>query len=291
MNLSKSNKWIDLRRREQILKNSKSIVTHLFLLLASVIMLIPFVWMISTSFKPATEILIWPPQLIPKNPTWMNYFKVFNTSLIVRYFFNSLIIAVVSTLMVLATSLVAGYVFAKFRFPGRNLLFLLIVATAIVPFESYMVPFYLQMIAVKWINTYQGIIAPFVIMSFGIFLMRQHISSSIPDEFIDAARIDGASEWNIFRLVIVPMSTSALGALGTFAFIQAWGAFIWPLLIASNDKMFNMELGLAAFQFKFSVDYGPLMAGSVLNIIPVIIAFIFLRRQIIENIALSGLKG
>jgi multiple sugar transport system permease protein len=291
MNLVKTNTTINSRRRERLTKNVKSIFTHFLLILASVIMLIPFVWMVSTSFKPATEILAWPPKLIPINPTWANYFKVFNTTLIVRYFFNSLIIAVVSTLFVLATSLVAGYIFAKFRFPGRDLLFLLIVATAIVPFEAYMVPFYLQMIVLKWINTYQGIIAPYMIMSFGIFLMRQHISSAIPDEFIDAARIDGASEWSIFRLVIVPMSTSAMGALGTFAFIQAWGAFIWPLLIASNDKIFNMELGLAAFQFKFSVDYGPLMAGSVLNIIPIIIAFIFLRRQIIENIALSGLKG
>lgn len=291
MNLANTYIPNDTRRRERLLRNSKSVATHLILILASVVMLIPFVWMVSTSFKPPTEVLIWPPQLIPKNPTVMNYFKVFSTSLILRYFFNSLVISVVSTLMVIGTSLVAGYVFAKFRFPGRNLLFLLIVATAIVPFESYMVPFYLQMIDLQWINTYQGIIAPYAIMSFGIFLMRQHISSAIPDEFIDAARIDGASEWNIFRLVIVPMSTSALGALGTFAFIQAWGSFIWPLLIASNEKMFNMELGLAAFQFKFSVDYGPLMAGSVLNIVPVIIAFIFLRRQIIENIALSGLKG
>lgn len=291
MNLAKTHIPTDSRRRERLVKNTKGFSTHLILILASVVMLIPFVWMISTSFKPPTEVSIWPPQLIPKNPTWMNYFKVFSTSLILRYFLNSLIIAIVSTLIVIGTSLVAGYVFAKFRFPGRNLLFLLIVATAIVPFESYMVPFYLQMIDIKWINTYQGIIAPYAIMSFGIFLMRQHISSAIPDEFIDAARIDGASEWNIFRLIIVPLSTSALGALGTFSFIQAWGAFIWPLLIASNEKMFNMELGLAAFQFKFSVDYGPLMAGSVLNIVPVIIAFIFLRRQIIENIALSGLKG
>lgn len=291
MNLAKTHIPTDSRRRERLLKNTKGFSTHLILILASVVMLIPFLWMISTSFKPPTEVSIWPPQLIPKNPTWMNYFKVFSTSLILRYFLNSLIIAIVSTLIVIGSSLVAGYVFAKFRFPGRNLLFLLIVATAIVPFESYMVPFYLQMIDIKWINTYQGIIAPYAIMSFGIFLMRQHISSAIPDEFIDAARIDGASEWNIFRLIIVPLSTSALGALGTFSFIQAWGAFIWPLLIASNEKMFNMELGLAAFQFKFSVDYGPLMAGSVLNIVPVIIAFIFLRRQIIENIALSGLKG
>jgi multiple sugar transport system permease protein len=147
------------------------------------------------------------------------------------------------------------------------------------------------MIDIKWVNTYQGIIAPFAIMSFGIFLMRQHIGSSVPDEYIDAARIDGASEWSIFTKIIVPLSTSAMGALGIFAFIQAWGAFLWPLLMASDQKIFNMELGLTAFQFKFSVDYGPLMAGSVLNILPMIIAFIFLRRQIIDSIAMSGLKA
>ncbi len=291
MNLAKTHILTDLQRRERLLKISNGFATHLILILASVIMLIPFVWMVSTSFKPPTEVLTWPPQFIPQHPTWMNYFKVFSTIPIARYFFNSIVISAVSTLIVLGTSLIAGYIFAKFRFPGRNLLFLLILATAIVPFESYMIPFFLQMIDLKWVNTYQGIIAPYAIMSFGIFLMRQHIRSAIPDEFIDAARIDGASEWNIFRLIIVPLSISALGALGIFAFIQAWGAFIWPLLMASNRNIFNMELGLAVFQFKFSVDYGPLMAGSVLNVLPMIIVFIILRRQIIESIALSGLKG
>lgn len=291
MSLAKTHISTDLQRRERLLKISNGFATHLILILASVIMLIPFVWMVSTSFKPPTEVLTWPPQFIPQHPTWMNYFTVFSTIPIGRYFFNSIVISAVSTLIVLGTSLIAGYIFAKFRFPGRNLLFLLILATAMVPFESYMVPFFLQMIDLKWVNTYQGIIAPYAIMSFGIFLMRQHIGSAIPDEFIDAARIDGASEWNIFRLIIVPLSISALGALGIFAFIQAWGAFIWPLLMASNRNIFNMELGLAVFQFKFSVDYGPLMAGSFLNVLPMIIIFIILRRQIIESIALSGLKG
>ena len=242
-------------------------------------------------FKLPAEIITWPPELIPKNPTLTNYSTVFATIPILRYLFNSFFIASISTLFVLGTSLIAGYIFAKFEFPGRNVIFLLVLATAIVPLESYIVPFYLQMIDLKWVNTYQGIIAPFAIMSFGIFLMRQHIGSTVPDEYIDAARIDGASEWKIFLRIVAPLSTSALGALGIFAFIQAWGAFLWPLLMANDQQIFNMELGLTAFQFKFSVMYGPLMAGSVLNILPMIIAFIFLQRQIIDSIALSGLKA
>jgi multiple sugar transport system permease protein len=291
MNFVRTNTSTNLQRRSRMNKLSNSLVRHSTLIGASVIMLLPFVWMFSTSFKPPTEVLAWPPQFIPQHPTWENYRTVFNTIPIGRYFFNSLFTSLVSTLFVLVTSLVAGYIFAKFRFPGRNLLFLIILATAIVPFESYMIPFYLQMIDLKWINTYQGIIAPYAIMSFGIFLMRQHIGAAVPDEFIDAARIDGASEWQIFLQVVTPLSTSAMGALGIFAFIQAWAAFLWPLLIASDRNIFNMELGLTAFQFKFSVDYGPLMAGSVLNVLPMIIAFIILRRQIIDSIALSGLRG
>ena len=278
-----------LRRRN--LDLTKKISSHAVLIISSLLMLIPFIWMISTSFKLPTEIIIWPPQLLPKSPTLANYFTVFKTIPILRYLFNSLLIASVSTILVLATSIVAGYIFAKFPFRGSNLLFILVLATAIVPLESYIVPFYLQMIDLKWVNTYQGIIAPYGIMSFGIFLLRQHIRSSIPDEYIDAARIDGASEWSIFQRIIIPLSTSAMGALGIFAFIQAWGAFLWPLLMANDQRIFNMELGLTAFQFKFSVEYGPLMAGSVLNILPMIIAFVFLRRQIIDSIALSGLKA
>jgi multiple sugar transport system permease protein len=281
----------DLQRRSRLKRALGSVVRHSILIVGSVIMLIPFVWMVSTSFKPPTEVLAWPPQFIPQHVTLANYVTVFNTIPIGLFFFNSMLISGLSTLTVLATSLVAGYIFAKFRFPGRNLLFMLILATAIVPFESYMVPFYLQMIDIHWVNTYQGVIAPYAIMSFGIFLMRQHMASAIPDEFIDAARIDGASEWQIFLRIIVPLSTSALGALGIFAFIQGWAAFLWPLLMASTENLFNMELGLTAFQFKFSVDYGPLMAGSVLNILPMIIAFVLLRRQIIDSISLSGLRG
>ena len=128
-------------------------------------------------------------------------------------------------------------------------------------------------------------------MSFGVFLMRQHISSAIPSDLLEAARMDGASEWWILVRVIAPLSASALGALGIFAFIQAWAAFIWPLLIANNQLLFNMEVGLTAFQFRFSTDYGKLMAGSVLSVVPMLVVFVILRKRIIESVALTGIKG
>lgn len=271
--------------------NRSTALTHLVLVVGSVVMIFPVLWMVSTSFKPPTEVLLWPPTLLPQAPTLANYATVFDTIPIVRFFLNSVLISVVSTACVVATSLVAGYVFAKFAFPGRDILFFLILITAIVPFESYMTPLYLQMAQIKWINTYPGMIAPYAVMSFGVLLMRQHMRSAIPDELIDAARIDGASEWRIFAEIVVALSWPAAGALGIFAFIQAWAAFLWPLLVANQRDLFNLELGLNAFQFRFSVDYGPLMAGSVLSVLPMVIAFLLLRRQIIESAAISGLKG
>ena len=266
-------------------------LTHAVLALGSLVMIFPVLWMVSTSFKPPTEVLIWPPTLLPTSPTLQNYGTVFDTIPIVRFFFNSVFISTVSTALVVLTSLVAGYVFAKFRFPGRDILFFLILITAIVPFESYMTPLYLQMVQIKWINTYQGMIAPYAIMSFGVLLMRQHMRSAIPDELIDAARIDGASEWRIFRDIVVALSLPAAGALGIFAFIQAWAAFLWPLLVANQRDLFNLELGLNAFQFRYSVDYGPLMAGSVLSVLPMVLVFVLLRRQIIDSAASTGLRG
>jgi multiple sugar transport system permease protein len=266
-------------------------LTHLVLVLGSLVMIFPVLWMVSTSFKPATEVVSWPPTLLPQSPTLANYGTVFDAIPIVRFFLNSVLISVVSTACVVGTSMVAGYVFAKFAFPGRDILFFLILITAIVPFESYMTPLYLQMVQIKWINTYPGLIAPYAVMSFGVLLMRQHMRSAIPDELLDAARIDGASEWRIFAEIVVALSLPAAGALGIFAFIQAWAAFLWPLLVANQRDLFNLELGLNAFQFRFSVDYGPLMAGSVLSVLPMVIAFLLLRRQIIESAAISGLKG
>ena len=264
---------------------------HVVLALGAIFMILPMLWMLSTSFKPPTEVSLWPPHLVPQAPTLANYTGIFEVAPFGRFFLNSAGISLAATLSVIVTSLVAGAVFAKYRFPGRTLLFMLILTTAIVPFESYMIPLYIQLIPIKWINTYQGILLPYLIMSFGVFLLRQHISSAIPSDLLEAARMDGASEWWILVRVIAPLSAPALGALGIFAFIQVWAAFIWPLLIANNQLLFNMEVGLTAFQFRFSTDYGKLMAGSVLSVIPMLVVFVILRKRIIESVALTGIKG
>ncbi|MBV8652006.1 MAG: carbohydrate ABC transporter permease [Alphaproteobacteria bacterium] len=268
-----------------------SIAVHAILLLGAVFMVLPMVWMLATSFKPPPEIALWPPRLLPEAWTLANYTGIFDVAPFGRYFLNSVGMSVVATLSVCLTSLVAGAVFAKYRFPGRTLLFGLIIATAIVPFEAYMIPLYLQLNAIKWINTYQGIILPTLFMSFGIFLMRQHVASAIPTDYLEAARIDGASEWWILRRIVAPLATPAMSAIGIFAFIQAWAAFIWVLLVANDQLLFNMEVGLTAFQFKFTADYGKMMAGSVISTLPMLIVFLILRRRIIESVALTGLKG
>jgi multiple sugar transport system permease protein len=267
------------------------LAVHTILLLGAVLMVLPMVWMLATSFKTPTEIAEWPPHLLPRAPTLANYSGLFEVAPFARFIANSIGISAVATLSVVLTSVVAGAVFAKYRFPGRRALFALILATAIVPFESYMIPLYLQLNAIKWINTYQGIVLPYLLMSFGIFLLRQHVASAIPDELLEAGRVDGASEWWILARVIAPLSIPALSAVGIFAFIQTWAAFIWPLLVANDQRLFNLEVGLTAFQFKFSVDYGKLMAGSVISVLPMLMIFLILRRKIIDSVALTGLKG
>lgn len=279
------------RQRKSIGARVLTGLAHAILLVGGIFMVLPMLWMLATSFKPAPEIAVWPPILLPQAPTLANYSGVFETAPFGRFFANSVGMSLVATLSVAVTSLLAGTVFAKYRFPARTALFGLIIATAIVPFESYMIPLYLQLNAIGWINTYQGIVLPTLFMSFGIFLMRQHVASAIPTDYLEAARIDGASEWWILIRVIAPLSVSAFSAIGIFAFIQAWAAFIWPLLIANDQLLFNMEVGLTAFQFKFSTDFGKLMAGSVISTLPMLIVFLILRRRIIESVALTGIKG
>ena len=265
--------------------------TQALLIVGAGIMLLPFIYMIGTSFKPPTEVLTWPPTLFAAHPTWDNYRNLTTIAPFPRFFLNSLIMSTASALGILATSTFAGYIFSKYRFPGRDLLFIIILATAMVPFETYLIPLYFLVKQLKMINTYAGMAGPYLIMSFGIFLMRQSMSSSIPDELLDAGRIDGCSEWRLFHQIAVPLSKSAIGALGIFAFMQAWMAFIWPLILATQREMYTMEVGLSVFQQRFTIDYGSITAGSTVSIIPVFIVFLVLRRNIIQGITLTGLKG
>ena len=233
----------------------------------------------------------WPPTLWPDNPTLENYASLRTAAPFGRFFFNSVFVATLSTLGIITTSTLAGYIFSKFRFPGRTILFILLLSTAMVPFETYLIPLYLIARNLRLLNTYAGLVGPYLIMSFGIFLMRQNIGSSIPDELLDAARIDGASEWRIFLQLVVPLSKSAISALGILAFIQAWSAFIWPLILATEREMYTMEVGLSIFQRRFTIEYGSITAGSTISILPILIIFLILRRHIIRGITLTGLRG
>ncbi|MDB5081616.1 MAG: hypothetical protein JWP00_3540 [Chloroflexi bacterium] len=263
---------------------------HIVLIMGAGLMLLPFIWMFATSFKPSPEIVAWPPTFIPQKPTLENYGKVFELMPFGRYFLNSLVITLICMVTICLTSSLAGYIFGIFRFPGRNILFIIVLATAIVPFETYMIPLYLLMKELNAIDTYQGLMAPYFIMSFGIFFMRQNYIAFLPEELLDAARIDGAGEWKIYWQIVIPLSSSALAALAIYAFISVWGAFIWPLLITNSSDLKTVELGLAGFQTAYTVEYGPLMAGSVICLLPILVIFIVLRRQIIESVAMTGMK-
>jgi multiple sugar transport system permease protein len=261
------------------------------LVVGAILMVMPFAWMLSTALKSPAEILQWPPSFIPENPSLANFLFVFENAPFARWLLNSLILAVSSTVAILLTSALAGYVLAKFTFPGRGALFVVILATAIVPFEVYMIPLYLTSRDLGLINTMPGVILPFVVMSFGIFFVRQNVLASIPDELIEAGRIDGASESWIFLHVVVPLLGGPLSALGIFAFMQAWNQFVWPLLVANSKMLYTAEVGLALFQTGYTVDFGAVSAGSVISVLPILIVFLALRRRIIDGVALSGLKG
>jgi multiple sugar transport system permease protein len=260
------------------------------LLAGGIAMIFPIFWLISTSLRPAPELLFVPPRLLPEHWTLDNYAKAFASAPLLLWLWNSLVFAVISTVFIILTSTTAGYIFAKFRFPGNNFLFILVLATAIVPFEIYMVPLFLQVNALKLVNTQIGLFLPFLVLSYGIFFMRQNTMTSVPDELLDAARIDGMSEWGIMLRFVPRLLGPAIAALAILAFIQAWTTFIWPLLILSKPTLFPMELGLSQFA-NTRVDFGLTSAAAVIAMLPTLVAFIFLRRRIVEGVTLTGLKG
>ncbi|MBN2554084.1 MAG: carbohydrate ABC transporter permease [Spirochaetales bacterium] len=266
------------------------IVTHFILVLSSLVIIFPFFWMISTSFKPDAEILRIPPTLLPVRWNTGFYQELLQDTVFLRFFLNSLIVASTGTVLSTFNSLIAGFVFAKFRFRGRELLFFLILLTIMVPFQCYMIPLYVLAVRYSLVDTYAGLIFPIIVSSFGIFFMRQNIQT-IPDSLLEAAKIDGASVWGTFFRIITPLSVSAIVILAIFQFMTAWGDFIWPLIITNSRRMFVLELGLSQFIGEFSVDYGMIMAGAFVAILPVVTVFLVFRRYVIEGMTLSGIKG
>lgn len=266
------------------------LVIDVVLFIFSLLMILPLVFLVSNAFKTPQEMLSWPPTIIPVAPTLSNFQAVLGDTPLLRWIFNSVVFAVLSTIAILATSSIAGYILGKFRYRTLNILFAIILATAIVPFEVYMIPLYFQAQSLGILNSIWGLLLGYLVMSFGIFLIRQNVIHSIPDELIEAARIDGAGELWIFWRIVLPLLRGALGALGVLAFFQAWTAFAWPLIVATTRESYTIEVGLALFQTGFTVDLGRVSAASAVVLIPSITLFVALRRNFVQGVASTGLK-
>jgi multiple sugar transport system permease protein len=266
------------------------LLLYLFLTAGAVLILLPFAYMLSTSFKSTGEVFKTPIQWIPNDLKWDNYQTPLREHPIGRYFKNSLFVGVSVTLLNLLTCSLAGYSFAKFRYPGRNLLFGIVLATLMIPLASLIVPLFMVVKSLGMVDTYWGLIIPAGTSAFGIFLMRQHMMT-IPDDMLDAARIDGSSEPRIFLGIVLPMSRAALASLAIFIFMWNWDSFFWPLLVATDEAHRTLPLGIALFESSYGTNYPQLMAVAFLAMLPVLIVFLVLQRSFIEAMTNVSVKG
>lgn len=255
-----------------------------------ILLLTPLILLIANGFKTPQEMLVWPPTLFPKDPTLQNFHKVFTETPLLQWMFNSFAFAFLSTIAIVSTSALAGYIIGKFPFRSINIIFVLFLATAIIPFEVYMIPLYFQVKALGLLNSIGGLLVGYLVMSIGIFLIRQNVIASIPDELLEAARIDGAGELWIFWYVVLPLLRGPLAALAVLAFFQAWTAFAWPIIVTTRKTSFTIEVGLANFQSAYTIDLSLLSAASAAVMVPSVLAFVLLRRNFVEGIAASGMK-
>lgn len=256
--------------------------------LGGIAMIMPFAFMISTSLK--TNDQVYDLRLIPVAPTLENYIYLFRESRFLTWFGNSFLVASVSTASVLFFDSLAGYVLCKYRFRGRQFVFVMILSTLMIPTEMLVIPWYVMSKNLGWLNTTWGIMFPGMITGFGVFLMKQFFET-VPDALIDAARIDGLSEFRIFWEVALPLVTPALSALAIFTFLGSWTAFLWPLIVTNSAENYTVPVGLASFAGEFATEWNMIMTGAAVATIPTLVVFILLQKFIIRGVILSGVKG
>jgi multiple sugar transport system permease protein len=266
------------------------LILYVLLTAGAVLMLLPFAYMLSTSFKSTGEVFKTPIQWIPSELRWDNYKTPLREHPIGRYFGNSLFVGVCVTVLNLLTCSLAGYSFAKFKYLGRDLLFGIVLATMMVPLASMIIPLFILVKNLGWVDSYLGLIIPAGTSAFGIFLMRQHMVS-IPDDLLDAARLDGSSEPRIFFGIVLPMSRTVLSSLAIFIFMWNWDSFFWPLLVTTDETYRTLPLGIALFESSYGTNYPQLMAVAFLAMLPVLIVFLVLQRNFIEALTMSSVKG
>jgi multiple sugar transport system permease protein len=264
--------------------------TYLLLAVITVLTLLPLVWMMSSSLKYDADVFSVPIQWIPKSPVWSNYVTIWEKIDFARFTFNSFKLSIVITLIQVITSSFAAYGFAKCHFKGRDVLFFLYIATIAIPWQVYMLPQYVEMRMMHLTNSHLGYVFMQSFIAFGVFLIRQFYVS-IPDELLDAARIDGLNEYGIYFRVVLPLSKPVLATLSIFSFVTIWNDFMGPMIYFDSMRNKTIPLGIRLFLGQYSTEYGLIMAASVLSLIPVFVVFMFFQRFFVEGIATSGLKG
>ncbi len=268
---------------------AKSLVNGLLIGLGAV-SLMPLLWMLSVSFMPPGSADTLPPPLLPANATLENYRQLFAYAGMARYLVNSFLVAAGATLVSLAFNVMAGYAFAKLRFPGRERIFRGLIGALVIPSQVAMLPLFLMLKQLGLVNTYAGVIVPMLASVFGIFLVRQY-ALTVPDEVLEAARIDGAGELRIFARIVLPLLKPIAVTLAVFTFLASWNDFLWPLIVLTGQEHYTLPVALAAFSREHAQDSELMMAGSVVTVMPVLLLFLAMQRYYIQGMLLGSVKG
>lgn len=267
-----------------------SIILNVVLLLVGVITVFPFVWMILSSFKTNSEIFSLQQSFWPREFTFDNYVSMQTNFNFLRFFGNSLFISIVTTVLIVYTSTICGFVLSKYEFKGRKLIFGFVMSTMMIPWAVTIIPKYTMIQSFGWMDNYIALIVPVMFSGFGIFMMKQQIEG-IPNEILEAARIDRANEFYIFHRIIFPMCKNGISSIAIFQFLWSWEDYLWPYLVISDESKQLLSVGLKMFNGRYSTDYGALFAATVISIVPVLIIYIIFQKQFIAGIASSAVKG
>ncbi|MGO4524628.1 carbohydrate ABC transporter permease [Microvirga sp. 2MCAF35] len=264
------------------------IVAWTLLFIGGVIMITPLLFMLSTSLKDASQ--VYDLRVIPAAPTLDNYIEILGDGRFTRWFVNSMVVAVIVTLSNVFFDSLVGYTLAKFRFRGRYIVFIAILSTLMIPTEMLVLPWYLMASQFGWLDSYWGIMFPGMMTAFGTFLMKQFFEG-VPDDFLEAARIDGLNEFTIWWKIAMPLVTPALSALAIFTFLGNWTAFFWPLIVTTSAELYTLPVGLSSFAVEQSIQWEKIMTGASIATLPTLVIFLFLQRYIVRGVMLAGLKG
>ena len=271
-------------------RSRPAIPLHVALVAGAVLTLIPLLWMVSASFMAAGEATQFPPRFLPQAPSLEHYRALFGRLDMARHLGNSLVVAVVTTLLSLAINGAAGYAFAKLRFRGREALFRSLLAALVIPAQVGMLPLFLLLQKMGLVNTLVGVMIPGLASIFGIFMVRQY-ALSIPDDLLDAARMDGAGEMRIFMTIVLPLLSPILVTLATFTFLSMWNDFLWPLIVLTDQSKYTLPVALAGLSGEHVHDTELMMAGSVITVLPVLLVFLALQRAYVRGVMVGGVKG